>query len=210
MYLLSCIYETCVLSSLGLLYGAETWTTYKSQEKKAEPISPLMLEALKLLNVTWLDRVTNTQVLERAQSTSIMTILLKRRLRWLGHVHRMDSSRIPKRLLYGELTDAPRRVGRPHLRFKDVCKESLTCCGIGKNSWESLALDRSKWRSTIHDGAKKHEEDLRNEWEEKRRRRKQPQPVNPSDETFSCHFCERQCRSRIGLHSHERACRNRR
>lgn len=98
----------CVLSSL--LYGAETWTTYKSQERKLNQFHLGCLR--KLLKVTWQDHVTNTQLLERTRSTSNMTIL-KRRLRWLGHLHRMDSRRIPKRHLCGELTDAPRRVGRP-------------------------------------------------------------------------------------------------
>ncbi|KAJ7324884.1 hypothetical protein JRQ81_017904, partial [Phrynocephalus forsythii] len=47
------------------------------------------------------------------------TLLKQRRLRWLGHVVRMDDGRIPKDLLYGELIKGKRPRGRPQLRYKD-------------------------------------------------------------------------------------------
>jgi len=48
------------------------------------------------------------------------TLLRQRRLRWLGHVHRMKDGRIPKDLLYGELAEGKRPTGRPLLRYKDT------------------------------------------------------------------------------------------
>ena len=48
-------------------------------------------------------------------------MLRQRRLRWLGHVRRMEDGRIPKYILYGELALGRRTTGRPHLRYKDVC-----------------------------------------------------------------------------------------
>ena len=199
------IYEACVLSTL--LYGAETWTTYKGQERKLNTFHLRCLR--KILRIKWQDRKTNAQVLEKADSTSIMSILLKKRLRWLGHVHRMDPSRIPKRLLYGELSNAPRTCGRPHLRFKDVCKENLKQAGINANSWEPLAADRSRWRAAILRGSKKNETDLLDEWEAKRQRRKRPRDSTPTDNSYPCRFCGRLCRSQIGRHSHEKSCRTR-
>ena len=38
-------------------------------------------------------------MIELAGLPSIYTILRQRRMRWLGHVHRMDNGRIPKDLL---------------------------------------------------------------------------------------------------------------
>ena len=51
-------------------------------------------------------------VLEIAGLPSIYIFLRQRQLRWLGHVHRMEDSRIPKDLLYVELAKGGRdRVG---------------------------------------------------------------------------------------------------
>ena len=62
----------------------------------------------------------------------------------------MNTERIPKFLLYGELVVGKRNRGRPKLRFKDVCKRDLKRFNIGTDDWELLANDRAKWRSTIH------------------------------------------------------------
>ena len=50
------------------------------------------------------------EVLSRAGLPSKFTLLRERRLRWLGHVRRMDDGRIPKDILYEELA-AGRRDG---------------------------------------------------------------------------------------------------
>ena len=42
---------------------------------------------------------------------------------FLGHVHRMPIDRLPKQIMYGELTGGKRPVGRPKLRNKDVIKD---------------------------------------------------------------------------------------
>ena len=39
-------------------------------------------------------------------------------LRWSGHVVRMNDSRLPKALLYGQLKSGQRPAGRPMKRFK--------------------------------------------------------------------------------------------
>ena len=43
-------------------------------------------------------------ILSQAGVLSMLGILSQRRLRWLGHVCRMDDGRIPKDILYSELT----------------------------------------------------------------------------------------------------------
>ena len=87
-----------------------------------------------ILNITWQDKVPLNTVLERAECTSMSTLLKQRRMRWLGHVVLMDDGRIPKDLLYGELVQGKRPTGRPQLRFKDVCKRDLKALNIDQNS----------------------------------------------------------------------------
>jgi len=54
----------------------------------------------------------------------------------------MDAS--PKDLLYGELaTTGARLIGRPWLRFKDICKRGMKACNIDTNAWETLADNRN-------------------------------------------------------------------
>jgi len=50
----------------------------------------------------------------------------QRRLRWLGHVRRMEDGRLPKHILYGEFYNMPRRTGRPKMRYKGVIKRDMT------------------------------------------------------------------------------------
>ena len=106
-----------------LLYSSEAWTTYTRQEKK---LNSFHLRCLRrILDISWQDKITNTEVLERASSFSMYTLLSQRRLRWLGHVHRMANGCIPKDMLYGELVTGTRTVGRPYLRYRDTCKRDM-------------------------------------------------------------------------------------
>ena len=75
---------------------------------------------------------------------SMYTILRQRRLRWLGIVRRMEDGRIPKDILYGELSNGQRAKGRPQLRYKDVCKRNIKAVGINIDTFEDAAVDRSQ------------------------------------------------------------------
>ena len=79
----------------------------------------------KILCIKWGDYVSNEEVLRRANAEDIEITLIKSRLRWPGHVSRMNDNRPIKTLLYGELANGTRFVGRPKLRYKDTCKSVL-------------------------------------------------------------------------------------
>ena len=149
------VYQACVLSTL--LYGSEAWTLYSRQEHK---LNAFHLRCLRrLLGITWRDRVTNIDVLAKAGMPSMFAILTQRRLRWLGHVSRMEDGRIPKDLLFGELATGTRPTGRPALRYKDVCKRDLKAGGFNPSHLETAASERSRWRSTTQAVVKKADSD---------------------------------------------------
>ena len=85
--------------------------------------------------------MSNEEVLQRSGAEDIEIILIKSRLRWLGHVARMNGDRTVKSLMYGELFKGSRSVGRPKLRYKNTCKSVLK---LGKmlDSWQDIVGNR--------------------------------------------------------------------
>ena len=200
------VYRACVLSTL--LYGSETWATYATQEKR---LNSFHLRHLRLiLEIKWQDKVTNNEVLERAGIDSLYSLLKQRRLRWLGHVRRMEDGRLPKDLLYGKLAKGKRSQGRPLQCYRNVCKRDLRDCNIDATDWEEKAEDRDGWKLVMKEGLTAFEGRLREEAEERRQKRKERDthctslPTQGSD--FVCNLCGRECHSRIGLYSHRRRC----
>ena len=136
-------------------------------------------------------------------------MLLKYKLRWAGHVSRMEDHRLPKAALYGELSTGHRDRGAPKKRFKDCLKKSLNVCHIDCQQWSDMAAGRDAWRHTVHKAVSQFEENRRDSLKDKRQRRKAQAASttkNP-DLTYMCRHCMRTCLSRIGLH--ERGCSRR-
>ena len=123
-------------------------------------------------------------------------------LRWAGHVRRMDDTRIPKQLLYGELVNGSRSRGGQKKRYKDSLKVSTKLFHIEPDTWEDLALDRSAWRSSVKRGAKLHEENRISLAKQKRAKRKEREASAAAPSGPSFPECGRTFHARIGLVSH--------
>ena len=137
-------------------------------------------------------------------------IVRKMQLRWAGHVARMSDDRIPKQLLFGELTTGTRTVGRPLLRWKDSLKDTLKQSNISITQWQDIATDRSTWRRSVHDELMLCDNSRRERNATKRARRHAARNTTStaSQDAYMCQHCGRTCSSRIGILSHERACQN--
>ena len=196
------VYNACIVSTL--LYRSEAWTTYSKQERK---LNSFHLRSLRhILGISWRDKVPNIEVLDHAGLPTMYTLLRQRRMRWIGHVRRMEDGRIPKDILYGELAVGKRPRGRPQLRYKDVCKRDMKALEIDPESWEDIAADRSSWRCLLHKQLKEGEEKITNEAIEKRARRKEKTTTDSAASIHICSSCGKDCHSRIGLISHRRHC----
>ena len=194
------VYRAAVLTSL--LYGCETWTPYR---KHVNQLECFHMRCLRFIcNIRWQDHVPNTKVLEMCGITSVQSLLLKSQLRWAGHVVRMDDSRIPKALLYSQLKEGRRRMGRPCLRYKDTLKSNLKSCGLNLSTWEIDANNRSLWRSQCHEVVKQFEEKRIAIAKQKRAARKNQSSVTKTL-SFYCDICNREFLSRSGLSAHQRA-----
>ena len=196
------VYSACVTSTL--LYGSETWTTYTKQEQR---LNSFHLRCLRrIMNIRWQDKITNTEVLTRAGVPSIPALLTTRRLRWLGHVRRMDDGRIPKDILYSEIARGKRTSGRPYLRFRDACARDMRTTNIPADDWEEIAKSREDWKRSVTTGVK-HLERTRAQRDQERRERRHKPTQELTGPGFSCPRCARVCGSNAGLGKHLKACR---
>ena len=194
------VFKAIVLSTL--LYACETWTLYKNDIKILERFQQYKLR--QILKIPWESHTTNQEVLDRASMTSIEATIIHHRLRWAGHVHRMDPSRLPKQMLYGELSNGTRPRGAPKKRYKDQLKCTLGMTNIDPSSWEQTANDRTTWRRAIHQGTVDFEEKRRENEESKRRRRRERREQPRPPPTLPCEHCPRLFHHRLGLASHVR------
>ena len=89
--------------------------------------------------------------------TSLDQIISNRKLRWAGHVRRMDWSRLPRKFLTSWV-DAPRSRGRAHSYGHDLTHEleqigfnldrAAVQLGVSQ-SWGAAAQDRDTWRKLV-------------------------------------------------------------
>ena len=156
------VYKAAVLSSL--LYGSEAWTLPRRLVKKVEKFHLTSLR--KIAGIRWYHKVPNFQVLERCQIMSINSILDQNKLRWVGHVMRMDDCRIPKRMLYGRLAHGSAQRGN-HLTYINSVRKTLRACDMYDLHLEAITCNRNEWRHRVKVGISKADEDYRSLLEER-------------------------------------------
>ena len=68
------------------------------------------------------------------------------RIRWLGHLERMEEDRMPKKIFIQEL-EGTRRRGRPRKGWGEEVERDLQVLGV--RGWRELVTDRNKWRGIV-------------------------------------------------------------
>jgi len=75
-------------------------------------------------------------------------VVKSRRMRWVGHVARMEEGRGVHRVLVGK-PEGKRILGRPRRRWEDNIKIDLQKVG-GGGDWMELAQDRDRWWALVN------------------------------------------------------------
>ena len=81
-------------------------------------------------------------------SPNIVRVIKSRRLRWAGHVARMEEGRVVHKVLVGK-PEVKRPLGRPRRRWEDNIKMDLQEVGRGCADWMELSEDRDRWRALV-------------------------------------------------------------
>lgn len=185
----------------ALLHRSETWVIYRRHLNHLESFHQRCLR--RILRITWEAYRPNISVLDEAETTMIEAIVNENRLRWTGHVVRMDDNRLPKQVFYGQLKEGKQSRGGQKKRYEDILKATLKSSSIDVKTWETLGQERNTWRSLMHQGVEYFEQHRRKQAAEKRTGRKTwvLQPKSPLPIGLSCPHCNKICTTMIGLFS---------
>ncbi|KAL1447571.1 hypothetical protein WDU94_012383, partial [Cyamophila willieti] len=135
-----------------LLYGCEAQTYRLIDENKLliferkilrriyGPIFDPTTDAWRILK--------NREIEAKYAAPNIVQVMKERRLKFAGHVARMDEERMPRRVMV-EGVNGRRSKGRPKLRWLDNIKKDVTEMGMNPDRWLEYAQDRHRWRSSV-------------------------------------------------------------
>jgi len=153
-----------------MLYSAELWPLTIPQKKKLDAAHHKFQR--RLLGITWKDKVRNEGIWNQTKLQRMDLIIKERRLRWLGHVLRMEDDMIPKQATRcktmlnpiqstrWQMDSCTRRPGRPRSNWIDTVSRQLAWHGkmqskqqstekTGVDVWPNVSLTRAELRSKV-------------------------------------------------------------
>ena len=191
------VYNAVVLGVL--LYGSETWTTTRNITRKLESFHNRCLRGI--LGITSeqqrTERITSIQIAKRfGMEDSLEDTITARRLRWLGHLARMEGDRVPKKVLFGWLPQPRPRHGTK-MRWRDRVRKDLRKFDIDERTWYTEAQERAEWRQKWHRGLERSTKSRLQEDEQRSATRRaarigeHPAGGDTSWQPFICGTCKR-------------------
>jgi hypothetical protein len=76
-------------------------------------------------------------------------VIKTRRLRWAGHVARMEDGRNALKILTGTPT-GKRLLGRPRHKWEDIIRMDLQEIGINTRNLVDMVQDRDYWKALVN------------------------------------------------------------
>ena len=99
----------------------------------------------------WKEHISSRRLVAAfGMEETMLHLLMRQRLRWLGHIARMEPSRMPKQLLFGELEKKRPSHGTKR-RWRDVAAADIKAVEVS-DGWYDLAQDRKSWTALCQDG----------------------------------------------------------
>jgi hypothetical protein len=136
------IYRATVLSTV--LYGAESWT-----DKEYSRLNAYNTKLLRVLTRKKRNEISNDRLYKLTGMEPLKDTIRKYRLRWAGHVRRMDETRLPKKILFGAVAGGKKSAGKSKKNWIDFLEEDCVRANIPYASWTEKAKNRTTWQKSI-------------------------------------------------------------
>jgi len=105
-----------ITAKAALKFGSEAWVLKKREEQRLEAAQMKFLR--HLLGITKLDKEKNQCIRQKTGVQNIVKEMKQYQKKWLKHVQRMDTNRLPKQALPYK-PKGRRNIGRPRKRWRD-------------------------------------------------------------------------------------------
>jgi len=143
------VYKAVVVPCL--LYAVGTWATLPRHVHKLEVAHNAWLR--KILGISIMHHVQVSAIRARcANMPSMSQLITIYRMRWLGHLMRLNTNRICKQMLFaGWVVNAKRPRGGPRKRWNNLAHDDITKCLKlpARVRWYDACLDRVFWDATV-------------------------------------------------------------
>jgi hypothetical protein len=130
----------------------ETWSLTLREEYRLRVFENRVLRRIfgpKRVELTrgWI-KLHNEELRSLYSYPNIISIIKSRRMRWAGHVTRMEEKGNAYMILVGK-PEGKKPLGRPRRRWTDNIKMDLREIGWDGIDWIDLAQDRDQWRALV-------------------------------------------------------------
>jgi len=98
-----------------LKFGSEAWVLKKREEQRLEAAQMKFLR--RLLGITKLDKEKDQCIRQNTGEQNMVKEIKQYKKKWLQHVQRMDTDRLPKQALQYK-PKGRRNIGRPRKRWR--------------------------------------------------------------------------------------------
>jgi hypothetical protein len=130
-----------------LTYGAVTWAIGGKEESKIQAAEMKFLRSIR--GVTKMDKIRSNEIRSDLGVESLSFKIGRERLRWFGHMKRMDERKITRRE-FENTAVGRRRVGRPRERWSEKIEEDVERRGKWSDVKEDkLWENRERWKELV-------------------------------------------------------------
>ena len=129
-----------------LFYGAETWRTNVSSDKRVQSFVNKCLR--RILRIWWPNYINNQELWQQTNQLPPPLQIRKRKWTWIGHTLRKDPSSITRQALKWN-PQGKRRRGRPRNTWRRSVEDEMSKAGHSWHTLAQMAQNRVRWRGIV-------------------------------------------------------------